>query len=82
MLKKLIEGTPNGAIDLCLVCYLTLLWPMNQTPFSSISPHKGSLHKKIWSNLGKSPNREGGRSTPLNKIPNLLTVFQNILRMI
>ena len=24
MLKKLIEGTPNGAIDLCLVCYLTL----------------------------------------------------------
>ena len=34
--------------------------------------------KKIWSNLGKSPNREGGRSSPLNPIPNLLTVFSKI----
>jgi len=31
--------------------------------------------KKNRSNLGKSPNREGGRSTSLNPIPNLLTDF-------
>ena len=37
--------------------------------------YKGSLHKKNWSNLGKSPNREGGRSTSLIPIPNLLTDF-------
>ena len=50
-----------------------LKWDLNSKEI--VRKGKGSHHKKKRSNLGKSPNREGGRSTPLNPIPNLLTVF-------
>ena len=38
-----------------------------------------AITKKYGQTWGKSPNMEGGRSTPLNPIPNLLTVFQKYL---
>ena len=58
-----------------LFCVLRVLLFGSHTKIWVTFLVREAITKKIRSNLGKSPNREGGRSTPLNPIPNLLTVF-------